>query len=128
VHGVALDVDVVDRALVVLDVAAQLLRAGADDVLRVREPEGDEQQPRLVDVPSVLVDDGDPRLVGSVCTPEPVCDERAAGAATQDDDAVTHRVLPSLSRVEHARRGVRPGRSTRRGESHVGTSSPGLVG
>jgi hypothetical protein len=55
-------------------------------VVGVGEPEGDEEQARLVDVPVVAVDDADSGLVGPEPAAQPVGDHRAAGAAAEDDD------------------------------------------
>ena len=61
VDPACLQLDAVDGVDAVLDAAVQLAAAGADDVLGVGEPEGDEEEPGLVDVAVVLVDDGDRR-------------------------------------------------------------------
>ena len=55
----------VDVALVERDALVQLAVPWPHDLLRLREPEGDEQETGLVDVPVVLVDDGDLHLASS---------------------------------------------------------------
>ncbi len=69
------------------DAVAELAAARADDLVGLREAEGDEQQPRLVDVQVVAVDDVDLRLVGPEAPAQPVGGHRPAGPAAEDDDA-----------------------------------------
>jgi hypothetical protein len=83
---VALDPDLLDRVLVEDDAVAQLPTARPHDLLDLRQPEGDEEQPRLVDVPVVAVDDMDLRLVGVEAAPQPVGRHRAAGTAAENHD------------------------------------------
>ena len=64
VHLVGGGVDAVDLGLREHDVAVQLAAPRPDEVLGVGEAERHEQQPRLVDVGVVAIDDGDLGLVG----------------------------------------------------------------
>ena len=82
----ALDPDRVDLSLVEDDPVPQLPHARPDDLVQRGEPEGDEEQPRLVDVAVVEVDDVDLGFVGVETPAQPVGDHRAAGAAAEDDD------------------------------------------
>ncbi len=68
----------------------ELALAWSHDVVDVGESEGHEEQPRLVDVPVVLVDHGDGSCVGGIGTTEPVGGEGAAGAASEDHDVRVH--------------------------------------
>ena len=92
----------------------QLPFARPHDVLGVRQPERHEQQAGLVDVPVVLVDDGDDGLVGRVQAPQPVGGQRAAGAAAEDHDPRSHMTNIARSRPVPlgpnvpARPGLRP--------------------
>ena len=63
VHGVVGDVDAVDAALAERDAVVQLAVPRPHDLVGVGQPEGDEQQPRLVDVAVVLIDHGDLDIV-----------------------------------------------------------------
>ena len=83
---VALDPDFLDLVLVEDDAVAQLSAARPRDLLDLRQPEGDEQQARLVDVPVVAVDDVDLGLVGVEAAPQPVGGHRPAGAAAENHD------------------------------------------
>ena len=67
--------------------------ARPDDLVGVGEPEGDEQQARLVDVAVVAVDDVDLGLVGVEAPAQPVGDHRAARAAAEDDDPLARHGL-----------------------------------
>ena len=62
----------------------------------LREAEGDEEKTGLVDVPVVLVDDGDLDLVPVVELAQAVRHQRAAGAAAQDHDPLRHGASPSV--------------------------------
>ena len=53
-----------DRVLHVCDVPVELAAPGPDDLIEMREPEGDEEEARLVHMTVVLVDDGDRSLGG----------------------------------------------------------------
>ena len=64
--------------------------ARAHDLVGVGEPERDEEEPRLVDVPVVLVHDRDLGLVAAVELAEAVRHQRAARAATEDHDLLPH--------------------------------------
>ena len=102
---VALDADRVDLSLVEDDAVSQLPFARPDDLVQRGEPEGDEEQARLVDVAVVAVDDVDLGLVGVEAPAQPVGDHRAAGAAAQDDDPLArhrHRLAPA---ARHGHRG-----------------------
>ena len=70
--------------------SVELAGTGAHDVLGVREPEGHEQQPGLVHVPVVAVDDGDRRHPLVVLAPQPVRRDRPASAAPENHDAMSH--------------------------------------
>ena len=95
---VPLDPDRVDLSLVEDDAVSQLPLARPDDLVQRGEPEGDEEQPRLVDVAVVTVDDVDLGFVGVEAPAQPVGDHRAAGAAAQDDDPLArHRLRLSLA-------------------------------
>jgi hypothetical protein len=83
---VPLDPDRVDLTLVEDDPVSQLPHPWADDLVQRGEPERDEEQPRLVDVAVVEVDDVDLGFVGVETPAQPVGDHRAAGAAAEDDD------------------------------------------
>ena len=90
---VPLDPDRVDLALVEDDPVAELPPARAHDLVELREPERDEEQPGLVDVAVVAVDDVDLGLVGVEAPAQPVGDHRAAGAAAEDDDLLARHGL-----------------------------------
>src|SRR5205823_1037979 len=70
--------------------AAQLVAARAHDLVDLSQPEGHEEQPRLVDVAVVAVDDVDLGLVLAVAAAEPVGGHRPAGASAQDQDSLLH--------------------------------------
>ena len=53
------EIDVIDRALHIIDPVMELATSRPHDVLDVGKSEGHEEKPRLVDVAVVLVDDGD---------------------------------------------------------------------
>ncbi len=61
----------------------QLAAAGADDVVHARQPEGHEQEPRLVHVPVVSVDDDEPELVLGEAPAQTVRKQRPTGAAAE---------------------------------------------
>ena len=86
---VTLGVHPVDGGAVVVDAVVQLPRAGSHEVFRSGEAEGHEQQPGLVDVVVVVVDDGDVHVVAQV-TAQPVGRQRTAGAAAEDHDSLGH--------------------------------------
>ena len=87
------------------DAVAELAPARPHDLLHVREPEGDEEQARLVDVPVVAIDDVDLGLVRVEAAAQPVGGHRAAGAAAEDDDLLPAHDAPPASTS------ARPGRS-----------------
>ena len=91
---VVVECDVVDLRLVERDAVVQLAVPRPHDLLHLGEPEGDEQETGLVDVPVVLVDDGDLDLSLVVGLAEAVRHQRAAGAAAQDHDLLRHRLPP----------------------------------
>ena len=95
-HLVALDPDRLDLVLVEDDAVAQLAPARPHDLLDVREPEGDEEQARLVDVAVVAVDDVDLGLVGVEAAAQPVGGHRAAGAAAEDHDLLPAHDAPPV--------------------------------
>ena len=68
-HLVALDPDLRDLVLMEDDAVAQLAPTRSHDLVHVREAERNEEQPRLVDVAVVAVDDVDLSLVGVESTP-----------------------------------------------------------
>jgi hypothetical protein len=68
------------------DAAAELPAARPHDLLDLRQAEGDEEQPGLVDVAVVAVDDVDLRLVGVEATAQSVGGHRAAGPAAKNHD------------------------------------------
>ena len=84
-------VDAVDLGLDVVHVAVELSLARTHEVLGVGEAERDEQEPRLVDVGVVAVDDRDLGLAGRVHAPQAIGHDRAAGAAAEDEDSLCHR-------------------------------------
>ena len=95
VHRVGMDVDVIDGALDELDAVGELFVSWPDDVLVVGEAERYEQQGRLVQVVTVLVDhdDVDALVVDGMVAVVPVQavgEQRAAGAAAEDDDPLLH--------------------------------------
>ena len=87
VDGTIAGLDPVDLGADEPDALVQLGAARPDDGVRVGKPERDEEQPGLVDVAVVLVDDGDRGVIAEEPA-EPVGDERPAGAPAEDDDAV----------------------------------------
>ena len=104
VHPVMLDVDVVDAGLAVDDAGAELPPARPRDPPHVGPAERDEQQPGLVHVIIVAVhhDDLDgPRVVRP---PQPVRDQRPAGAATEDNDPFHTVTLGPGQRPDQGRR------------------------
>src|SRR6266542_4211136 len=85
------------------DAAAQLAPAWPHDLLHVREPEGDEEQARLVDVPVVAVDDVDLGLVRVEAAAQPVGGHRAAGPPAEDHDLLlAHDAPPVATSVSRA--------------------------
>jgi hypothetical protein len=86
VHPVVLDVDVVDRGLAVGDAVMQLPPARAGYPPHVGQAERDEQQSRLVHVGVVAVHHDDVGGLRPVGPPQPVREQRPAGAATENDD------------------------------------------
>ncbi len=89
VDGVRRRLDPLDLGLAKLDPLVQLGAARAGDPLRPLQPERHEQQPRLVDVLVVAVDDDDLRLRAEP-PPQPVGDQRAAGPTADDRDPLPH--------------------------------------
>src|SRR6266540_6317315 len=85
-HLVALDPDLLDLVLVEDDAVAELAPARSHDLVDLRQPERDEEQAGLVDVPVIQVDDVDLCLVGVEAAPQPVGGHRAAGAAAENHD------------------------------------------
>ena len=79
--------DAVDLGEAELDPVMQLRSTRADDLVRVGQAEGHEQQARLVDVAVVAIDDHDLDTV-AVRALQAVGRERPAGPGTQDDDAM----------------------------------------
>ena len=110
--------NVVDRRLDEQDPGAQLPPAGPHDVLRVGQPEGHEQQPRLVHVAVVLVDDGDLGVLDWVQPAQPVGREGAPGAGAQDDDAVGHHT-PAMASGRRRCRGPAASASSKQGTHRV---------
>jgi hypothetical protein len=92
VHLVVVLLHAVDGHVAERDALVELALARPDDVLGVGEAERYEQQPRLVDVAVVLVDDLDRQLGLRIELAEAVGHERAARAAPQDHDALGHGV------------------------------------
>ena len=86
VYPVVLHVDVVDPGLAVADAGAELRPARAGYPPHVSPAERDEQQPGLVHVVSVAVHHDDLGGLRPAGPPQPVRDQRPAGAATEDDD------------------------------------------
>ena len=74
-----------------LDPVAELGVARAHDLSRLGEPERHEQEPRLVHVDVVAVDDRDARRL-TVQPIEAVRHERASGSTAENDDPVRHRI------------------------------------
>ena len=72
------------------DPAAELAAPRANDLVGVGEAEGDEEQPRLVHVPVVPVDDVDVGLMGLDPAAQPVGHHRAAGAAAEHHNPPRH--------------------------------------
>ena len=68
------------------DAVVELPAARPHDLVELRKPEWHEEEAGLVDVPVVLVDDVDLRLVGVEAAAQPVSHHRAAGAAAEDHD------------------------------------------
>ncbi len=93
-HLVAVDPDLLDLVLVEDDAVSQLAPARPDDLLELRQAEGDEEQPGLIDVQVVAVDDVDLRLVDVEATPQPVGGQGAAGPATEDHDLLSRHCAP----------------------------------
>jgi len=87
-----------DSAAAVKDnFASQLAPARPHDLLQLRQPEGDEEQAGLIDVPVVAVDDVDLRLVGVEGAAEPVGGHCPAGSAAEDHDLFPrHLLLPPM--------------------------------
>ena len=79
------------------DAGTQLSSPRTDDLIDVREAEGDEEQPRLVDVAIVAVDDVDLGLVRVEVTSQPVRSHGAAGTAPQDDDLLLAHDAPPVT-------------------------------
>jgi hypothetical protein len=69
---------------------SELPLPGPDDLFRISEPEGDEEQARLVDVAVVAVYDVDLQLVLVVPAAQAVGEQRAAGAAAEDEESLGH--------------------------------------
>jgi hypothetical protein len=86
VDPVVLHVDVVDPGLAVADAGAKLRPARAGYPPHVGPAERDEQQPGLVNVVTVAVRHDNLDGLRPVGSPQPVRDQRPAGAATEDDD------------------------------------------
>jgi hypothetical protein len=101
VDPLAVDIHMVDRALVVADARAKLAGPGAHDGWRAVLGERHEEQARLIDVTVVAVHDRDLRLVGELA-PQPVRGQRSGGPAAEDHNSLHHD--SSLAR----RRGGRP--------------------
>ena len=107
-HLVALGPDFFDLVLMEDDAASQLAPARPHDLVHVREPERDEEQARLVDVPVVAVDDVDLGLVRVEAAAQPVGGHRAARAAAEDDDLLpAHDAPPASTSSRLAPRGWR---------------------
>ena len=89
---VPLDPDLFDLVLVKDDPVAQLAPPRAHDLLELRQSEGDEEEPGLVDVPVVAVDDVDLGLVEVEAAAQPVRGHRAARSAAEDHDLLSRHV------------------------------------
>ena len=76
----------VDPGLVEADAGAELAPARAGQPTRLGPAERHEQQAGLVDVAVVAVDHDDLGVLRRGSPPQPVRDQRAAGAAAEDDD------------------------------------------
>jgi hypothetical protein len=87
-HAARFEIDLVDGVYQVLNAAVELPAARAHDVLGVREPEGNEEQPGLVHVAVVLVDNDDLGLIRHECPTKSVSDKRPSGSGSQHDDAM----------------------------------------
>ena len=72
------------------DAAVELALAWPHDLVRLGERKGNEQQSWLVDVAVVPIDDVDLQLVLVHATAEVVGEQRAAGAAAEDDESLRH--------------------------------------
>jgi hypothetical protein len=81
--------DALDLGEAELDPGVQLGVARPDDLVRIGQPEGHEQQPRLVDMAVVAVDDHDLRGM-AVQALQAVGGQRPAGSGAQNDDAMAH--------------------------------------
>lgn len=94
VDGVLRGLDAVDLVKAHLDALVQLVLTGLDELLRIGVAERDEQQPRLVEVAIVTIHDGD---LGAppIHLLQAIGGQRAAGAATEDDNSMAHREDPS---------------------------------
>ncbi len=87
VNPVVIGVDAVDPGLAVRDAGPELPPARPGYPPHVGPPERDEQQPGLVHVVVVAVHHDDLGVLRAAGPPQPVRDQRSAGAATQDHDA-----------------------------------------
>jgi hypothetical protein len=67
-----------------------LVTSGADDLLRVRQSERNEEQPRLVHVVVVLIDHHNLGFFFWVNAPQAVCAEGAPSATAKDHDSLGH--------------------------------------
>jgi hypothetical protein len=102
VHLVARHLDTVDPGLAVADAGAELAPARAGYPPHVGQAERDEEQSGLVHVAVVAVHHDDLRGLRAVGPPQPVRDQRPAGATTENDDS-----LHGANLVRTRRRGQR---------------------
>ena len=87
-HGLGAEIDVVDGSDAIVNARVELTATGANDVLGMGQPEGNEQQARLVDMAIVLIDHRDGRLAAPISLSQAVGGQGPAGSAAQDDDAM----------------------------------------
>jgi hypothetical protein len=109
---VPLDVDPVHAAVAVADTTVQLTHPGPREIPRLSDAERQEQQPRLIDVVVVAVNNRD-RHIRTQLAPQPVRRDRAAGTATENYYMLGH----TLS--------LQP--STRHPQGHKSPAQPTMV-
>ena len=78
------------------DAAVQLATTGTDDVLRMRQPKGHEQQAGLVDVAVVLVHHRNLGRIDRKESAQSVGGQRATRSTTENHDLVRHHLKSTL--------------------------------
>jgi hypothetical protein len=83
-------VHTIDRHAPELDAGVQLATPRPNDLVWLSQSEGHEEQPGLIEVIIVLVNDDDLDLAHPIEATQAICAQRPTGPPTQDDDSTCH--------------------------------------